>query len=103
MVARAMRRSVESGMSAEAFSRMLQVDRSEYDAALERFTERKAEAEAAELKAGERGRGQDAREAALDAREAALDKKIAAFNERVATFEAWKSRYEAWMDDREVA
>ena len=103
MVARAQRRVVESGMSAEAFSRMLQLDRSEYDAALKRFTERKGAAEDAEVKAGERGQGQDAREAALDLREQQLDEKIAAFSEREAAFKSWKSRYEAWMDDREVA
>ena len=103
MGARAQRRVVESGMSAEAFSRMLQLDRSEYDAALKRFTERKGEAEAAEVKAGERGQGQAAREAALDLREAQLDEKIAEFGERVAAFEAWKSKYEAWMDERQTA
>ena len=102
MSARAQKRPVESGMSAEAFAGLL-ANKAEFDAALKRFTERKGEAEAAEVKAGERGRGQAAREAALDLREAALDEKIAAFGEREAAFEAWKSRYEAWMDDREVA
>ena len=104
MGARAQRRRVESGLSAEAFNKMLkEVDRAEYDAALKRFTERKAEAEEAEVKAGERGRGQDARELALDAREAQLDEKLAEFAERVSVFESWKSKYETWMDDREVA
>ena len=104
MGARAQKRVVESGLSAEDLSRMLQeVDRSEYDAALERFTERKTQAEAAEVKAGERGRGQAAREAALDLREQQLDEKIAALGEREAAFEAWRQKYEAWLDDREVA
>ena len=101
MGARAQRR-VESGLSAEAFGALMH-DKKAFDAALTKFVERKGEAEAAEVKAGERGRGQDAREAALDAREAQLDEKIAEFNKRVAAFEAWKSKYEAWMDDREVA
>ena len=102
MVARAQRRSAESGMSAEAFGALL-ANKGEFDAALERFTERKAEAEAAELKAGQRGQGQDAREAALDAREAQLDEKIAEFGEREAVFRSWASRFDKWMDDREVA
>ncbi len=109
MGARAQRRVVESGMSAEAFGALMH-DKKAFDAALARFVERKGEAEDAERRAGERGRGQDARELALDAREAALDlreqqldEKIAEFGEREAAFEAWKSRYEAWMDDREVA
>ena len=101
MGARAQRR-VESGLSAEAFGALMH-DKKAFDAALTKFVERKAEAEAAEVKAGDRGRGQDAREKALDLREAQLDEKIAAFNEREAAFKSWKSRYEAWMDDREVA
>ncbi len=94
MGARAQRR-VESGLSAEAFGALMH-DKAEFDRALARFVERKGEAEAAEVKAGERGRGQDAREAQLD-------EKIAEFGEREAAFKSWKSRYEAWMDDREVA
>ena len=101
MGARAQRR-VESGLSAEAFGALMH-DKKAFDAALARFVERKGEAEAAEVKAGERGRGQDAREAALDLREAQLDEKIAAFNEREAAFKSWASRFDKWMDDREVA
>ncbi len=100
MSARAQKRSAESGMSAEAFSRMLQVDRSEYDAALKRFTERKGEAEAAERRAGERGVGQDEREEALDERQTALDAREAALAEKVSAFEEWVARYDRWIAGR---
>ncbi len=97
MVARAMRRSAESGMSAEAFGALM-ANKAEFDVALKRFTERKGEAEAAEVKAGERGRGQAAREAALDLREQQLDEKIAAFGEREAAFKSWSGGITSWVD-----
>ncbi len=97
MVARAQRRSAESGMSAEAFAGLL-ANKAEFDAALKRFTARKAEAEVAEVKAGERGQGQAAREAALDLREKQLDEKIAAFGEREAAFKSWSGGITSWVD-----
>ncbi len=102
MGARAQRRVVESGLSAEAFSALMH-DRKAFDAALARFVERKGAAEAAAVKADERGQGQAAREAALDLREQQLDEKISAFNEREAAFKSWASRFDKWLDDRKIA
>ena len=96
------RKRAPSGLSVED-ALLLVSDKAALERVLDQFVERKTLAEAAEVKAGERGQGQAAREAALDLREAQLDKKIAEFNERVAAFEAWKSRFDKWLDDREVA
>jgi len=96
MSARAQRR-VESGLSAEAFGALMH-DKKAFDAALTKFVERKGAAEAAEVKAGERGQGQAAREAALDLREQQLDERIAAFGEREAAFKSWSGGITSWVD-----
>ncbi len=98
-MARAQKRSVESGMSAEAFAGLL-ANKAEFDAALKRFTERKGEAEDAERRAGERGRGQDAREVELNAREQDLDARATALAKEVEAFKEWRSRFDNWLDDR---